>query len=420
MERDAKKRIVITGLGTVNPLGNNVEQTWQAISEGRSGINRMDPLVNTKVHIAGEVKGFEPLNYFEKRELRGIHRVAQFAHVSTLQALVDAGLWEDGHLKNIDPDEIGLRIGSGVGGMTVVPETEMIIQQRGDRRIPPLTMLLLLAERVSSVPSIKLGLRGPVSSTVAACATGSVSIIDAMYAIKMGDAQVMVAGGSESALDKVGVGSFAALTALSTRNDEPEKASRPFDKGADGFVMSEGSGVVVVESLSHALARNAKIYAEIVGYSNTADAYHETAPHGSGAIRAMRQSIVRAGIQSKDIDYINAHGTSTQVGDAKELQAILEVFGVDERAQGNQLLVSSTKSMVGHLLGAAGGFEALMCAKAIETGVIPPTINQEQPIRDEIDLVPNISRQKEITYAMSNSFGFGGLNSVLVMKKYCP
>lgn len=409
-----KERIVVTGMGAVSPVGLDVEESWRAIIQGKSGIGLVEPEAerDSRVWIAGQVKNFDPLKYFTQKELKRVHRATQFSYAAIVEALTDAGLLDGLTLINVEPERIGLKIGSGVGGSCYVREVQDVIRDKGDAKISPYSILHMLIERTASVPSMKLGIKGPVSSSVAACATGSTTIIDALYALRMGDADVMVAGGAEAAINRVGLGCFASMFALSLRNSSPAEASRPFDKDADGFVMAEGAGIVVLERLDFALSRGAHIRAEIIGYDNTADAYQDTAPSGDGAIRAMNNALKKAGIKPGQVDYINAHGTSTPAGDAKELEAIERVFG-----QRRDLFISSTKSAVGHMLGAAGGFEAIMCIKAIEEGIIPPTLNLHNPIRDGMNLVPLECIKGRVEIALSNSFGFGGINSVLVFRK---
>lgn len=422
-EFDPSKRIVVTGMGTVNPLGLNVPETWRKITAGESGIATIEPteLAIPDVQIAGQVKGFDAGSYFPPKEIRNIHRNAQFAYVSALEALQDARLVNLADLKKpkllSELERTGLALGSGVGGGMHIAEIADTIREKGPNRVRTSAMLQLLLERSNSITSIFLGIKGPTSAIVAACATGSEAIIQAMYRIRANDADVMVTGGTEAAIGPVGLASFHALRALSTKYQEnPTEASRFADQGADGFVMAEGAGVLVLESLEHAQKRGAKIHAEIVGYGDNADAFDDVAPSGEGAVRALRLALGKAGISPEEVDYINAHGTSTPSGDPKELEAIAEVFGVNNP----RLSISSTKSAVGHMLGAAGGFEAIMCIKAIEDGLIPPTLNLHNPIKEAsgLDLVPLIAISKSVRIAVSNSFGFGGLNSVLIFRSF--
>lgn len=421
IEREDNLRIVVTGYGAISSLGAGVERSWQGIINQESGIKKIEPSVNSRVSVGGKVVDFRGEDYFARKDLKRIHPSAQFAYAASLEALEMSNLLDKKTMQicdEVDQDLVGIRVGTGIGGATqTIADVEDIILERGDDKISPWAMLLVLPERVSSVSSIKLNARGEVAATVAACATGSICIIDAIRAIRCGDAEVMVAGGSESAIDKIGVGSFAAMRALTEFNGDPTKASRPFDKEASGFVMAEGAGVLVLESLEHALKRGAEIKAEIVSYWNCADASHDTAPSGEGAMRAMRNALKRAALKGSDIDYINAHGTSTPTGDGPELDAIKGVFSEEDLTN---ILISSTKSATGHMLGAAGGFEAIMAIKAIERGIVPPTLNLDNPIRSGLDLVPWESREREVRYALSNSFGFGGLNSVLIFGRYNP
>ena len=403
-----KERVVVTGMGAVTPLGLCVAETWQNLIDGQSGIKIIDPPVNSQVSVGGVVENFDPEKYIPGKELPRIHRSAQFSCAAITEAVQDAGL------KNISPEDIGIRMGTGIGGGGEIAEMEDIILKYGDHKISQYSMLRLLPERVSTIPSRLGNLRGPTATTVAACATGSMAIIDGYYTLSLDDAKVMVVGGSEAVVHRIGVGGFNAMRALSRKGSKPERISRPFDKKADGFVMSEGAAVLVLERLEHAEQRGARIHAEIVGYGNTSDAFHDTVPSGEGAVRAMRIALEKACLKPEDVDYINAHGTSTVVGDGKELDALSEVFGKSLR----RISVSSTKSATGHMLGAAGAIEAIFCIKAIEEGIVPPTLNLRNPIRPGLDLVKGKAKHKEVNVAMSNSFGFGGINSVLIFKKF--
>lgn len=427
-----KTRVVVTGIGAISPLGNNVEETWQRLIAGESGIGRISHkegnqrigAVNSVVDIAGLVTGFEPLKYISPRDLRRIHQSAVFATVASLEALGNAGIIREKdllgpkkpELLGIDPRRIGARIGTGVGGGSTIADIEDTIRDKGDQKISPMAMLQLLSERVVTVPSMKLGLQGPISAVVAACATGSIAIGDAIDKIRLGRADVMVAGGTEAAVHRVGVGAFNAMQALSTDNDDPQFASRPFNHNVNGFVMAEGAGILVLEKLEHAITRGAEnhILAEVAGYTDTADAYHDTDPSGEGAIRAIRLALAEARINPWELDYINAHGTSTPKGGETELKALLEVFGKHLK----RISISSTKSALGHLLGAAGGLEAVICIKTIQEGIVPPTLNLHDPIQEGLDLVPLQAKRRKVDIAMSNSFGFGGINSVLIFKRY--
>lgn len=424
-EIDPSRRIVVTGMGTVNPLGLDVKTSWANIIAGYSGIIVIEPpeLAIPDVRIAGQVKGFDPKPYIPPKEIRNIHPSAQFAYVAALEALQDAGLVDLTNLLTpkllANPNRTGLALGSGIGGGMYIAEIEDTLRDKGPNRVRTTAMLQLLPERSNSITSILLGIKGPISAIVAACATGSESIINAIYRIREKDADVMVTGGTEAAISPVGLASFNALRALSTHHQEnPTEASRFADEEADGFVMAEGAGVLVLESAEHAQRRGAKIYAEIVGYGDTADAHDDVAPSGEGAVRALKLALGKSGIYPREVDYINAHGTSTPSGDPVELEAIAEVFGRNNP----RLSISSTKSAVGHMLGAAGGFEAIMCIKAIEAGIVPPTLNLRNPIKEAegLDLVPLKAKVKPVDVAISNSFGFGGINSVLVFKRFEP
>ncbi|KYD24352.1 MULTISPECIES: beta-ketoacyl-ACP synthase II [Geobacillus] len=409
-----KKRVVVTGLGAVTPLGNDVETTWKNIVAGQSGIDivtRVNP-DDFPAKVAAEVKDFDPSLFIDRREARKMDRFTQFAVAAALMAVKDARL----EINEQNAERIGVWIGSGIGGMETFEQQFEIFQQRGYRRVSPFFVPMMIPDMAAGQVSILLGTKGINSCTVTACATGANSIGDAFKVIQRGDADVMIAGGTEAPITKMSFAGFCANTALST-NPDPKTASRPFDKHRDGFVMGEGAGIVVLEELEHALRRGAKIYAEIVGYGATADAYHITAPApgGEGGVRAMRQALQDAGLKPEDIDYINAHGTSTEYNDKYETAAIKEVFG----DHAYRLAVSSTKSMTGHLLGATGAVEAIFSVLAIRDGVIPPTINYETPDPEcDLDYVPNEARKQEVRAVLSNSFGFGGHNATLIFKNY--
>ncbi|WP_033843297.1 beta-ketoacyl-ACP synthase II [Geobacillus sp. FSL W8-0032] len=409
-----KKRVVVTGLGAVTPLGNDVETTWKNIVAGQSGIDivtRVNP-DDFPAKVAAEVKDFDPSLFVDRREARKMDRFTQFAVAAALMAVKDAKL----EINEQNAERIGVWIGSGIGGMETFEQQFEIFQQRGYRRVSPFFVPMMIPDMAAGQVSILLGTKGINSCTVTACATGANSIGDAFKVIQRGDADVMIAGGTEAPITKMSFAGFCANTALST-NPDPKTASRPFDKHRDGFVMGEGAGIVVLEELEHALRRGAKIYAEIVGYGATADAYHITAPApgGEGGVRAMRQALQDAGLKPEDIDYINAHGTSTEYNDKYETAAIKEVFG----DHAYRLAVSSTKSMTGHLLGATGAVEAIFSVLAIRDGVIPPTINYETPDPEcDLDYVPNEARKQEVRAVLSNSFGFGGHNATLIFKNY--
>ncbi|RKQ63581.1 3-oxoacyl-[acyl-carrier-protein] synthase II [Thermovibrio guaymasensis] len=409
-----KKRVVITGLGVVSPVGSDVETFWKNITSGKSGIGRITKFDPTgfPVQIAGEVKDFDPLKYFDKKEIRRLDPFIQFAVAAADQAVKQAGIDSD----DIDKERVGVFIGSGIGGLSTTEEQHKILLEKGPRRISPYCVPMEIINMASGMVSIRFGFKGPNISVVTACATGTHSIGEAYRAIQYGDADVAVAGGAESCITPLAVAGFAAARALSTRNDEPEKASRPFEKNRDGFVMSEGAGIVVLEEYEHAKRRGAQILAEVVGYGASGDAYHMTAPApgGEGAARAIRNALKDAGISPEQIDYINAHGTSTKFNDLYETMAIKEVFG----DHAYKVKISSIKSMIGHLLGAAGGVEVVSSVLTLLTGVIPPTINYEEPDPEcDLDYTPNQAVEKEVKYVLKNSFGFGGTNACLVLKK---
>lgn len=409
-----KRRVVVTGVGAVTPLGNDIETSWKNIIEGKSGIG---PLTRINAEefpakVAAELKDFNPEVFIEKKDVRKMDRFTQYAVAASLMAVKDSGLI----INEENAPRVGVWIGSGIGGMETFEQQYETFLNRGYRRVSPFFVPMMIPDMATGQVSITIGARGFNSCTVTACATGTNSIGDAFKVIQRGDADAMVTGGAEAPITKMAVAGFCANTALST-NPDPNTASRPFDKNRDGFVMGEGAGIVVLEELEHALARGAKIYAEIVGYGATGDAYHITAPApgGEGGARAMKMAIEDAGFKVEEIDYINAHGTSTDYNDKYETMAIKEVFG--EHAY--KLAVSSTKSMTGHLLGAAGGVEAIFTVLAMKEGVLPPTINYETPDPEcDLDYVPNASRQKEIRAAISNSLGFGGHNATIAFKKY--
>jgi len=410
-----KPRVVLTGLGAVTPLGNSVPEYWRAICEGRSGvgpITRFDPK-RIDSRIAAEVRGFDPLKVIEKKELKKLDLFIQFAIVAGVEAVEDAKI----DFSQVDPTRAGALVGSGIGGILSILEWHRVLLEKGPSRVSPFFVPSLIVNMASGQLSIRYKLKGPNSSVVTACATGNHAIGDAFKIIQRGDADLMVAGGSEAIIDELPLGGFAQMKALSTRNDEPTRASRPFDAGRDGFVAGEGAGIVVLESLEHARRRGARIYAELVGYGMTADAYHMTAPDpdGDGAVRAMTLALRDGGLQPEDVGYINAHGTSTPYNDKTETLAIKQVFG----DHAHRLAVSSTKSMTGHLLGAAGGIETVVTALALQQGILPPTINYETPDPDcDLDYVPNVARKAEVDVAISNGFGFGGTNATLAFRRW--
>jgi 3-oxoacyl-[acyl-carrier-protein] synthase II len=411
-----KQRVVVTGMGAITPIGSDLDTLWNNLISGKSGVSKVTAFDASELptQIAAEVKDFNPEDYIDKRDARRMDRFVHFGLAAALKALQDAGLTVG---TNADPERVGVIVGSGIGGLGTWEDQHTTLLEKGPKRVSPFFIPMMIANMASGHISMLTGAKGPNTTVVTACATGSHSIGDSFRIIERGDADVMICGGAEAAIRLVGMSGFCALRAMSTRNDEPERASRPFDKDRDGFVMGEGAGVLVLESLEHALRRGARIYAELVGYGMSADAYHMTdpAPGGEGAARCMRAAIKDAGLRLEEVDYINAHGTSTPVGDKSEIAAIKSVFG--EHAK--RLAVSSTKSMTGHLLGAAGGVEAIITALTIKHGMIPPTINVDnQDPECDLDVVPNVARHAEVRTAMSNSFGFGGHNATLIFKKY--
>jgi 3-oxoacyl-[acyl-carrier-protein] synthase II len=409
------RRVVVTGVGAVTPVGNTAEEFWAALIQGKSGIGpitRFDAApLPTK--IAGEVKGFDSLRYIDKKDDRKLDPFLKYALACAVMAVEDAGL----NVERVDGTRFGVLVGSGIGGITTLLETHKVLLEKGPDRVSPFFIPMLIINMASGLISMRFGAKGPNSSIVTACATGNHAIGDAMKIIQRDDADVMIAGGSEAIIIPLTFAGFCQMKAMSTRNDEPTRASRPFDAARDGFVCGEGGGLLVLESLDHALARDARIYAEVVGYGMTGDAHHMTAPdpEADGAARAMTIAVRDAGIEPSTVGYINAHGTSTPYNDKSETMAIKRVFGEHAR----KLAVSSTKSMTGHLLGAAGGIEAIATALAIHHGVLPPTINYENPDPDcDLDYVPNQARKQDVEIALSNAFGFGGTNATLVFRKY--
>ena len=411
----SNNRVVVTGIGMLTPLGLNTSTTWQGLIRGKSGIDYIT-LFDTEgfeTKIAGEVKEFEPTDYINRKEARHMDRFAQLAVAASMQALEQSGI----QINSENQECIGIVIGSGIGGLTTLYEQTKILLERGPGRVSPFLIPMMIADIAAAQVSIVLGIKGPNLCTTSACSSGSDAIGAAYEVIKRNDAQVMIAGGSESIINPVGISSFNALRALSTRNAEPELASRPFDAKRDGFVISEGAGVLILESLAHARQRGVNILAEVVGYGATADAHHVTQPleDGEGAVRAMELALKKSGLSSSDIAYINAHGTSTPLNDAMETKAIKKVFG--DRAY--KVPISSAKSMLGHLIGGAGAVEASIGVMAIQHAIIPPTINLTNPDPEcDLDYVPNVARQTEVETVLSSSFGFGGHNSVLIFQKY--
>ncbi len=410
-----KRRVVITGMGVVSPVGNNVQETWQALLNGQNGAAPITLFDTTdyETKFACEVKNYDPLQHFDRKELRRLDRFSQFAIIAAEEALQDSGL----ELDKENRDRIGVIVGSGIGGMLSFEAEHTKLVTKGPKRVSPFFIPMLIIDIAAGHISIKHGLKGPNFATVSACATAGHSIGTAMRTIQYGDADVMICGGAEAAIVPSGIAGFNAMKAISTRNDEPQKASRPFDAKRDGFVMGEGGAIVILEELEHAKARGAKIYAELAGLGFTADAFHITqpAPGGEGAIRAMKAALNDAQLTPQDVQYINAHGTSTYFNDKNETEAIKSVFG--ENAY--QLVISSTKSMTGHLLGASGGLELIVSTLTVQQNKVHPTINYEFPDPDcDLNYVPNKAIEKEVNVALSNSFGFGGHNVTLCVKKF--
>jgi len=411
------RRVVITGVGAVTPVGNTAEEFWAALIQGKSGIGpitRFDasPL---PTKIASELKKFDPLRYMNKKDDRKFDPFLKYALACAAIAAEDAGL----NVERVDLTRFGVLVGSGIGGITTLLESHKVLLEKGPDRVSPFFIPMLIVNMASGLISMRFGAKGPNSSIVTACATGNHAIGDAMKIIQRNDADVMIAGGSEAIILPLTFAGFCQMKAMSTRNDDPARASRPFDATRDGFVCGEGGGLLVLESLDHALGRDARIYAEVVGYGMTGDAYHMTAPdpEADGAARAMTLAMKDAEVEPSAVGYINAHGTSTPYNDKSETMAIRRVFGEHAR----KLAVSSTKSMTGHLIGAAGGIEAIATALAIHHGILPPTINYETPDPDcDLDYVPNQARKQDVEVALSNAFGFGGTNATIVLRKYRP
>jgi 3-oxoacyl-[acyl-carrier-protein] synthase II len=410
-----ERRVVVTGLGMITPLGIGTAVSWAALKAGKSGIRGITHFDASAfpTRIAGEVEGFDPEDYLEPKEVKKMDRFIHFAIGAARMAVDDSGL----EITDENAERTGVIVGAGIGGLPAIERYHSAYLQKGPRRITPFFIPMLIINLAAGQISMKLGAKGPNSSVVTACATGSHCIGDSYRAIQRGDADAMIAGGAEASITPLGIGGFNAMKALSRRNDEPERASRPYDIDRDGFVMGEGAGIVILEELGAALKRGARVYAEVVGYGMTSDAYHMTtpAPEGEGAARCMRVTLKDAGVQPEAVDYINAHGTSTKYGDELETMAVKGVFG----RHAYELCMTSTKSMTGHMLGAAGGVEAIVSILAVREGVIPPTINLENPDPEcDLDYVPNEARQREVRYAMSNSFGFGGTNACLLFTQF--
>lgn len=409
------ERVVITGMGVVSPLGNNINTFWSNLINGESGISTIDTfdITNHKTKIAGIIQDFDVDKILGKKEARRLDRFSQFALAAAEQAWTDSNL----DLECIDTERLGVYVGSGIGGINTLIENIDALRQKGSRRVSPTLVPAMMSNAAAAQISIKWNAMGPSMSPVSACAIGNTAIGEAVRIIRSGEVDVMFAGGTEAAITDLSIASFSNATALSTRNDDPTKASRPFDENRDGFVMSEGAGILILESLSHALRRKSKIYAEVIGYGASSDAYHivATHPEGKGAYLAMRSALKNANLSIEDIDVISAHATSTKVGDISETMAIKKLFG----KQAYQIPVTANKSMLGHMLGAAGGVEAIALAMSLKEGIIPPTINLENPDPlCDLDYVPSVSRQVNIKTGLSNSFGFGGHNAALVLRKY--
>ncbi|WP_026174345.1 beta-ketoacyl-ACP synthase II [Effusibacillus pohliae] len=411
-----RRRVVVTGMGVISPVGNTVSAFWESLVAGKSGVGRVTRFDASEYpcQIAAEVKDFNPEDYIDKREARRMDRFAQYAVAAAKMAMEDSKL----QITEENAERVGVYVGSGIGGLETLMEQYQILLEKGPRRVSPFFIPMMIGDMATGQISIFFGAKGPNSSPISACATGTNAIGDAYKIIERGAADVMITGGSEATILPLALAGFSAAKALATKfNDQPEKASRPFDRDRDGFVMGEGSGILILEELEHAKRRGAPIYAEIIGYGMSGDAYHITqpAPEGEGAARAMREALLDAGIRPEEVDYINAHGTSTDYNDKFETIAIKKVFG--EHAY--KLAVSSTKSMTGHLLGAAGGVEAIACVKALQEQILPPTINLENPDPDcDLDYVPNEARKAKVNVVMSNSFGFGGHNASILLRKY--
>jgi 3-oxoacyl-[acyl-carrier-protein] synthase II len=410
-----KNRVVITGFGLITPIGNDIDTFWSNLIAGKSGVGPITQFdaSDYPVRIAAEVKDFDPTKYISRRESRRMDRFTQFAVSAAKMAIEHAKL----DMEKVDAERVGVYIGSGIGGLSTLEAQHKVLLERGPRRVSPFFIPMMIANMASGQVSIHVGAKGPNSSSITACATGTHSIGDAFRILQYGDADVMLAGGAEATILPLAFAGFSTMGALSSRNEEPEKASRPFDRDRDGFVMGEGAGVLVLETLEHALQRGATIYAEVSGYGMTADAYHLTSPDptGTGPARSMVNAIRDAGLEPTDVDYINAHGTSTPLNEKYETIAIKKAFG----DHAYQLAISSNKSMIGHLLGAAGGVEAIATALTLKNQIIPPTINYENPDPDcDLDYVPNEARQARVRAAISNSLGFGGHNATILLRAY--
>jgi len=414
-KKSSNNRVVVTGIGVLSPLGLNMATTWEGLISGQSGIDYITLFAPEpfETKFAGEVKGFEPSDYISRKDVRRMDRFAQLAVAASFQAVEHSGI----QINATNQDNIGVIIGSGIGGLTTLMEQARILLEKGPDRVSPFLIPMMIGDIAAAHASIVLGVKGPNLCTTSACSSGSDAIGAAYEIIRRGDARVMIAGGSESIINPMGIAAFNAMRAISTRNDAPQLASRPFDAERDGFVISEGAGILILENLAHAQKRGANILAEVIGYGASGDAYHVTQPleKGEGAVMAMQMALDKAGLASTSIDYINAHGTSTPLNDKTETKAIKTVFG----GNAYRIPISSTKSMIGHLIGAAGAVEAAICIMVIQHGIIPPTINLTHPDPEcDLDYVPNTARRVKVTTALSNSFGFGGHNSVLVFQRY--
>jgi 3-oxoacyl-[acyl-carrier-protein] synthase II len=409
----SSRRVVVTGLGVVTSIGHNVDQFWTSLLAGRSGIKRIslfDP-AEFASQIGAEVRDWEAAQHMDPKEARRNDRYTHFGFVAAKQAVTDSGL----EMAKEDGDRVGVIIGSGIGGMYTYESQLKVLAERGPRKVSPFTIPSLIGNMCSGLVAIEHGARGPNFGVVSACATGTHALGEAAHAIRRGDADVMIAGGSEAAITPFAYASFCSMKAMSTANEVPEKASRPFDKNRDGFIMGEGAGVLVIESLEHAQARGARIYCELLGYAATCDAFHITQPdpEGKGLSMAMKRALASGGVKTEDVDYINAHGTSTPYNDKFETLAIKKVFGDHAR----KVAISSTKSMTGHLLGAAGGIESVICAKTIQTQTIAPTINLDEPDPEcDLDYVPHVARPAKVRTVLSNNLGFGGQNAAVVFR----
>ena len=410
-----KRRVVVTGLGAVTPLGIGAEKTWKALCAGKSGIGRISRFdtTNFQTKIAGEVKDFDPEDFLDKKQVRRMDSFVHYCMAATIMAMEDSKL----EVANQDAERIGVLIGTGLGGLPTLEKNHTLLIEGGPKKISPFFIPMMIANMAPGQIAIHFGIKGPNTCVVTACAAGSHAIGDSYKLIQRGDADIVITGGTEATITPLNIGGFNAMKAISTNNDEPEKASRPFDKNRDGFVPAEGAGTIILEELELALKRGANIYGEIVGYGLTSDAFHITAPdpQGGGAARCMKMALLDANILPSEVNYINAHGTSTPMNDTIETLAIKTVFNEYSK----KIPVSSTKSMTGHLLGAAGGVEAVFTILTIRDGIIPPTINYETPDPDcDLDYVPNVARRADVRIAISNSFGFGGTNATLVFKRF--